>query len=169
MTSSKPTLTYAEFVELTESFDIDVGEVKRDPGLEVMAKFMLPEESHDSVRVMYNHHMDANNLRLIKFKNGEGQIEYHIHNNEMMPGFKSGNVSKLGFMSAAKLIHDDGMKELAAGNPLRFQSVEGSDQHAKYVAMIERLAHKAGRSVKHIGMQPITSAPFMQGETILVQ
>ena len=166
---SKSLLSYADFVELTESLDIDLGDIKRDSGLEMMAKFMLPEQSHDSVRVLYNKHMNDNNLRLIKFKNDEGQVEYHVHNNEMMPGFKSGNVSKLGFMSAAKMIHEDGMKELAAGNPLRFQSVEGSDQHAKYVAMIERLAAKAGRSVKHIGMQPITSAPFMQGETILVQ
>ena len=166
---SKPTLTYADFVELTESLDIDVGEVKRDPSLEMMAKMMLPDESHDSARVMYNKHMNDNNLRLIKFKNPEGQVEYHVHNNQMMPGFKSGNVSKLGFMSVAKIIHDDGMKELEAGHPLRFQSVEGSDQHAKYVAMIDRLASKAGRTVKHIGMKPITSAPFLQGETILVQ
>lgn len=162
-------LKYSEFVELTESLDIDVGDIKRDSGLEMMSRLMLPESTHDSIRVLYNKHMDDNNLRLIKFKNDHGQIEYHIHNTAMMPGFKSGNISKLGFMSAAKMIHDDGTKELAAGNHLRFQSVDGSDQHAKYVAMIERLAAKSGRTVKHVGVLPITSAPFMQGETILVQ
>lgn len=166
---SKPSLTFAEHSMITESLDLSIGLVQRDHDLERMVKTMLPSETHNSVQVMYNDHMNDNNLRLIKFKNPEGQIEYHIHNTSMMPGLKSGNVSKLGFMSVAKMIHDDGIKELAAGNPLRFQSVQGSPQHAKYVNVIERIAKKAGKQVNHIGVHPITSAPFLSGEVMLVQ
>lgn len=168
-TMSKPSLTFSEYCTITESIDLDVGQISRDVQLEQMVKQQLPAETHESVQVTYNQHMDNNNLRLIKFKNPEGQIEYHIHNTSMMPGLKSGNVSKLGFMSVAKMIHDDGAKEIAAGNPLRFQSVEGSPQHAKYVNVIERIAKKAGREVQHAGIHPITSAPFLRGEVMIVQ
>lgn len=166
---NKPSLTFAEYCMITESIDLDVGQISRDVQLEQMVKQQLPAETHESVQVTYNQHMDNNNLRLIKFKNSLGQIEYHIHNISMMPGLKSGNVSKLGFMSVAKMIHDDGAKEIAAGNPLRFQSVEGSPQHAKYVNVIERIAKKAGREVQHAGIHPITSAPFLRGEVMIVQ
>lgn len=168
-TMSKPSLTFSEYCTITESIDLDVGQISRDVQLEQMVKQQLPAETHESVQVTYNQHMDNNNLRLIKFKNPLGQIEYHIHNTSMMPGLKSGNVSKLGFMSVAKMIHDDGAKEIAAGNPLRFQSVEGSPQHAKYVNVIERIAKKAGREVQHAGIHPITSAPFLRGEVMIVQ
>jgi hypothetical protein len=113
--------------------------------------------------------MDDNNLRLIKFKNQQGEVEYHIHNMTMMPGLKSDNVSKLGFMSIAKMIHQDGLKEIEKGNTLRFQSVEGSHQHAKYKSIIERIAKTAGKTVKHVGLKPITSAPFLRGETMLIE
>lgn len=166
---NKPSLTFSEYCMITESIDLDVGQISRDVQLEQMVKQQLPAETHESVQVTYNQHMDNNNLRLIKFKNSMGQIEYHIHNTSMMPGLKSGNVSKLGFMSVAKMIHDDGAKEIAAGNPLRFQSVEGSPQHAKYVNVIDRIAKKAGREVQHAGIHPITSAPFLRGEVMIVQ
>jgi hypothetical protein len=87
----------------------------------------------------------------------------------MMPGLKSDNVSKLGFMSIAKMIHQDGLKEIEKGNTLRFQSVEGSHQHAKYKSIIERIAKTAGKTVKHAGLLPITSAPFLRGETMLIE
>ena len=130
---------------------------------------LLPPESHDSLRVLYNQHMKDNDLRVIKFKNPEGHVEYHIHNMYMMPGFKSSNMSKLGFMSAAKLIHDDGSAELDRGNTLHFQGLEGSPQNAKYKAIIDRLAAKSGRKVTDAGIHPITTAPFLRGQTYLVE
>lgn len=166
---TKPTLSFSDYSMLVESLDLDVGEVKNDPGMERMAKSMLHPSMADSVSVTYNKHMDDNNLRLIKFKNPQGQVEYHIHNTTMMPGLKSDNVSKLGFMSIAKMIHQDGLKEIEKGNTLRFQSVEGSHQHAKYKSIIERIAKTAGKTVKHAGLLPITSAPFLRGETMLIE
>lgn len=165
---NKPSLKFSEFAMISESLDLDIGDIQRDTALENAAKMSLPEEVHDTIRVLYNKHMNDNNLRLIKFKNTDGQIEYHVHNTEMQPGFKSNNVSKLGFMSVSKLIHDDGSNEIDNGNVLRFQSVEHSPQHAKYVNLIERIAKKAGKQVTHAGIQPITSAPFLRGEVILV-
>lgn len=167
MTTSN--LSFAEYSMITESLDLDPGEIHRDHHTEMMARSLLDPVSHDSLRVIYNKHMDDNNLRLIKFENQKGEVEYHVHNTTMMPGLKSDNVSKLGFMSVAKIIHDDGAQEIAKGKTLRFQSVEGSPQHAKYKNIIERIAKKTGRVVKHMGMQPITSAPFLRGEVMLVE
>jgi proline racemase len=161
-------VTFQEYVNLAESLDIEPGTIKRDSMLENMVKFSLNQSMHDSIQVLYNDHMDANGLRLIKFKNPEGQVEYHIHNNQVFPGTKSDNTSKLGFLSAAKIIYDDASKELGMGNPIRFQSIDGSHQHEKYSSMINRLASKHGKTVSNLGSIPLTSAPFIRGEAILV-
>jgi hypothetical protein len=162
-------LSFSDYSLVTEALDLDIGDVKRDHQMETLAKMLLPTESHDSLRVLYNHHMKDNDLRVIKFKNPEGHVEYHIHNMQMMPGLKSSNVSKLGFMSAARLIHDDGLSELNQGNSLHFQGLEGSPQNAKYKNIIDRLAAKSGRKVTDAGIKPITTAPFLRGQTYLVE
>lgn len=162
-------LSFSEYSLVTESLNLELGDVHRDPQMETLAKMLLPPESHDSLRVLYNQHMKDNDLRVIKFKNPEGHVEYHIHNMYMMPGLKSSNMSKLGFMSAAKLIHDDGLAEIDRGNTLHFQGLDGSPQNAKYKAIIDRLASKAGRKVTDAGVHPITTAPFLRGQTYLVE
>lgn len=162
-------LSFSDYAIVTEALNLDIGDVQRDHQMETLAKMLLPKESHDSLRVLYNHHMKDNDLRVIKFKNPEGHVEYHIHNMQMMPGLKSSNVSKLGFMSAARLIHDDGLSELNQGNSLHFQGLEGSPQNAKYKNIIDRLAAKAGRKVTDAGIKPITTAPFLNGQTYLVE
>lgn len=162
-------LSFSDYSIVTEALNLDIGDVHRDSHMETLAKMLLPQESHDTLRVLYNQHMKDNDLRVIKFKNPDGHIEYHIHNMQMMPGLKSSNISKLGFMSAAKLIHDDGLSELERGNTLHFQGLEGSHQNAKYKSMIDRLAERAGRRVIDAGVKPITTAPFLRGRTYLVE
>jgi hypothetical protein len=162
-------LTYKEFASINESLNMDVGKVHRDHPLEMLAKLMLPETSHPTVMSMYNDHMDKNDLRILKFKNNNGHIEYHIHSNSVFPGTKSTNESKLGFMSAVKLIHHDASTELEKGNPIALQSIEGSHQYEKYKEIASRLATKAGKTVKDVGIHPLSSAPFLRGPMLVVE
>lgn len=167
--TTKPSLSFTDYSMLIESLNLDIGEVKNDPELELIARSMLPKTISSTVSATYNKHMADNNLRLIKFQNEDGHIEYHIRNTKMMLAFKSDNVSKLGFMSVVKMIHHDALSELAKGNTIRFQSLKDSPQHAKYKSIIERIAKTAGKTVKHVGLKPITSAPFLRGETMLIE
>ena len=160
-------LSYTEYSIITESLDSDVGEVKRDTDLETMAKFSLPSNVADSVQALYTDAMDDNNLRLIKLKNSDGDIEYHVHNQTMMSG-KSGNESKRGFLHALKIIHDDAKDELAKGNRIILQSLS-NDQHSKYKLLAHRIAIRNGRTVKNGGLKPFTSNPFVKGPTLVIE
>jgi hypothetical protein len=164
---TKNILRFCEYTELLESLDLDVGTLNRDKQLEEFAKFSLPEESHDSIRAYYNQHMDATNLRLIKFEHPEGTVEYHLHSNELMPGTKSTNPSKKAFLSALKILHDDAKNEVDAGKSVKIQTMS-KDQFAKYHMIASRLAKSAGRTVTDAGFQPLTTAPFMKGFTLTI-
>jgi len=168
MTNNESAWTYAEISELRESLDSSEEAVHRDSDLEQMAKYSVPSDLSKHVKVMYTDDMDKNNLRLIKLQNHEGHIEYHIHNQSVMFG-KSGNESKLGFISTLKLIHNDGAAELASGKKIVLQTLPGSPQHAKFHFIANRLAAKAGKTVRDGGIKPFTSNPHVQGPTIVIE
>lgn len=168
-TTSDSHLKFSEFQILQEALDSDLGDIHRDEPLENLAKMALEPESRDSVRVMYNNHMLNNDIRVIKFKNTSGHVEYHVHSNSTFPGAKASNESNRGFLSAVKLIHDDGLKELSAGNPVALHSVAGSDQYPKYKAIATRLAQKANRAVHELGNRPLSSMPFFEGPVLLIK
>lgn len=162
-------VTFREYRQLTESLDLDVGQIKRDSQMEEFAKMMLPEELHDSVRVYYNKHMHDSDLRLIRFKAPDGNIEYHIHNHSVFPGMKSDNTSKLGLLSTIKIMHDDASKELAAGNDIKLQTNDGSQHFDKFKVIAKKLANAAGKKVVDAGVHPLTTAPFMRGPVLLIK
>ena len=161
-------LSYHDYSAIVESLDSNAGEVKRDEDLEMMAKFSLPSNLADSVKVMYNDDMDKNNLRLVKLQNHEGNTEYHIHNTTMMSG-KSGNQSKLGFLGALKIMHNDALGELAQGKKVVLQTLAGSDQYEKYKLIANRLANRAGKKVHEGGLKPFVSNPFLKGPTLIIE
>lgn len=162
-------LTFSEYRELTESLDLDVGEVKRDHDMEQFAQMMVSPDAESSVRVLYNKHMHDNDLRVIKFKSDDDSIEYHIHNHGVMPGAKSGNTSKLGLLSCIKIMHDDAKKELEAGNTIKLQTNLGSPHFEKFKVIAKKLADAAGKQVVDGGIKPITTAPFMKGPVLLIK
>jgi hypothetical protein len=162
-------LSFTDYNVLMESLDRPAGELYRDTQLEPWVQMMLPEKSHDSVRVVYTADMENNGLRLIKFKNKAGHVEYHIHNTGAWPGTSPVMVTPKGFMDTVKIIHDDALGELNAGNKVALQSIEGSSQHAKYTAIAHRLARRSGRKVRDLGIKPISSYPGLKGPMLLIE
>jgi hypothetical protein len=162
--------TYSEFSYLFESFDEKLDPIKRDYELEQMAKFSVPEESQDSVKVFYTDSMDNNGLRVIKFSNPRNEIEYHIHKaDHLYDGKPAPSESNKSALSAMKLVYHDSKKEIDNNRKIFLQSLEGAELHDKFKSIANRLAAKHGKTVKDLGIMPITTAPFLHGPALIIE
>lgn len=162
------TISYHDYSLISEALDSFPKEVKRDEGLEQMAKFSVPSNISDSLKVLYTDDMEKNNLRLIKLQNHDGDIEYHLHNTSMMAG-KSTNSSKRGFLDALNIIHHDATNELGNGKKVVLQTFAGNENFPKYKMLAQRIATRAGKTLRDGGMKPLTSNPFIKGPTIIIE
>lgn len=162
--------TYTEFTYIFESFDEKQDTLMRDYSMEQMAKFSLPEESHDSLRVFYTNDMNDHDLRVIKFNNPRGEVEYHLQNlNHYSHIAPAPSESSRGVLSAMKTIYHDSRKEIESGGKVFLQTLAGSHLHDKIKSIAQRLASKHGRTVIDKGVMPITTAPFLQGPAIVIE
>lgn len=168
MMSGMNNVSYKEFCFVEESVNVDVGQVHRDEALETFAKFSLPDHLHSSVQALYNDKMDKTSLRVIKFNNNEGRVEYHLHSYEVHPFSKSNNESKESFQHALKLIHDDAKSELDSGREIHLQTMEGSERVKSIKAIAQRLASRSNAEFTDAGLKPLTTAPFLSGNAYII-
>lgn len=168
MTGTSNRIVFKDYLYIEESMNIDLGTVHRDEPLESFARMSLPDETHDSIRALYTDHMDKTNTRVIKFKNTEGRIEYHLHSYDVHPFSKSTNESKAGFQSALRLIHDDAKTELDNGNEIHLQTIEGSDREKAIKSIATRLASRSGAKIEDVGSKALSTAPFLSGSTYII-
>lgn len=162
------TLPYSEYSIIVESIDSDVGPIHRDNDLENMARMSLHKDVANSVQVLYNDAMDKHNLRLIKLQNPEGNIEYHIHNNDMF-GARHAEPNRTAMLHTLNLIHNDAKHEVAQGKKIVLQTLPDSDLMPKFKVIAHRLALRSGKRVRDTGMKPFTSNPHIQGPTLTIE
>lgn len=162
------TLPYSEYSYILESIDTELGYVKHDDVLENIAKMSLPTSIADSVQVMYTDPMDKHELRVIKLKNHDGNIEYHIHNNNMFNA-RQGDVSRHALADTLNLIHHDAKHESTNGNKIVLQTLPDSDLMPRFKLIAHRLALRSGKRVVDTGMKPFTSNPHVQGPTLTIE
>ena len=134
-----------------------------------MAKMSLPKSIGDTVQVMHTPDMEKNNLRLLKLHNADGNVEYHIHNTTLPFGGKSDNVNPRGFLDTLALMHSDAKKELESGRKIVLQTLPDDENFHKFKIFAHRLSLRHGRTVKDIGMTPITSFPAIKGPTLVIE
>jgi len=162
-------LKFSEYKYLIEAINTVPPEILRDAGMEHMIKGGMPDESHDSIKVSYTPEMDDNWLRLIQFKNEHGYTEFHIHNYSTGPGKSIEHPSTRTFLNTLNLLHHEAKKVIEQGGKVFLQSAEHTGQHQTYKTIANKLAGRSGKTVKDLGKLPITTAPWLKGEAMLIE
>lgn len=169
MTMNNDIMGFDEFNLLIEAFNTNVTDVQRDHNLESFVKMMIPDEHHDSVRVLYSPEMHKSELRVIRFSNDRGQMEYHVHSNVLLPGTKSSNTSPRAFLHAVSIIQSDAKDAIDSGKDIALQTIVGSQQHQKYQLIANQIAARHNKRVYDGGIHPLTSLPFMSGKVLVIK
>lgn len=151
---------------LNESLDSRF-EVNRDPNLEHAVSMTTKGKiSNKHTAVMSSDHMKSKGLHVIRLKTLAGHVEYHLHNENSLPGKRVESPDTKSMIHSMKIIHDD-VKDNYSGDTIHLQS-PNSQHYSKFLSVAKKLAEKHGKQVKEIGETPLTSIPTKTAPTIQI-
>ncbi len=154
------TISFALYEQILEAFDGIEEPYERDQMLETLGDMTYPTKDN-SMRAFYTDKMNENGLRVMHFINNDGEAEYHLHGNP-----ESSNTE--GFLSAVNLIYNHAKHKVAAGIPVKLQTMD-KRQHKIYGMIARRLSDRHGATVSDLGLKPLTTYPLLNGYVTLVK
>ena len=119
---------------------------------------------------MYSDEMENHGTAVVRLKNKNKEVEYHLHSVDTLPGQSKDkeHQSTTAMLHAIKIIHDDAKKQVELGHKIRFQSATPR-QHKIYHSIAKKLVKdKPERKVTDAGIQDRIDG-FGKAQTIMVE
>lgn len=103
--------------------------------------------------VMSSDHMLKHKNKIVRLKNSNGEIEYHITHDEHMGKLPPEHRDTKSFLHALKIINDDSKFYLENGNKIKLQA-HNDEQHKVYQRLAKHLIKQhPNKTIKDAGKQ----------------
>lgn len=147
--------TFKEYISeelLSEVLDSEF-EVNHDKNLKGLINAGLKDKVYSGhTAVMSSDHMDKHGLKVLRLKNINHEVEYHLINSENALGsLPPEKQNTKALLHGLKIIKDDSKSYIERGNKIKLQSATG-DQHENYKKLAKHIIKDhPDKSIKDVG------------------